>query len=539
MRTHVSVLSFFSIFLIVLVFTLGTSTQIANAQEGVSINTFKPSASVNSLFELQLPRPKKHLKWSVGGLLQYAHEPVRMKVTNEVTGDLEVEDYPVKMRMILDLNATLGLFDFAAIGFVLPVVAYQMYGSDSRSDADDFVATDRNIQPAGLGDPRIELKVRFLEVSIFQMGAAGILTLPIGHYASSGNDFLGTKYPTFEPKLLASLSPGPVTIGLNVGFLLREGSSMANYHQTHALTWNAGMAYDIFDFYKPGGLRILLEMNGEGGVDFDSLIETPMEILAGIRYRTRQDLVVTGGIGPGTSSAVGTPAFRVFVGLTYDPIQEFCPLGKEDYDGFEDDDLCLDADNDKDTILDVDDDCPNDPEDFDKFEDEDGCPELDNDKDTILDKDDKCPMIPEDFDKFEDEDGCPEEGPKKAEVKVTESQILISSKIYFDFDKSTIKEISYPIIDAVAQAMKDNPEIKKLRVEGHTDNEGTEDYNNVLSKERAQAVVIYLVSRGGIDAERLAFEGYGFSKPKASNETEEGRAINRRVEFTILERAEP
>ena len=100
---------------------------------------------------------------------------------------------------------------------------------------------------------------------------------------------------------------------------------------------------------------------------------------------------------------------------------------------------------------------------------------------------------------------------------------------------SHLWHVRYPILDEVAKAMNDNPQIKKLQIDGHTDNEGTEDYNLELSENRAKAVMDYLVSKG-VDEARLTYKGYGFSMPKASNRTEEGKAINRRVEFTILEK---
>jgi outer membrane protein OmpA-like peptidoglycan-associated protein len=260
-----------------------------------------------------------------------------------------------------------------------------------------------------------------------------------------------------------------------------------------------------------------------------------MEILVGAKYRTPNGLIISAGAGPGASTAVGTPAFRVFAGIAYDPFIRACPAGAEDYDGYEDDDNCIDPDNDGDGVLDTDDDCPNEPEDIDKFKDEDGCPDVDNDGDTFRDEIDKCPMIPEDFDDFEDEDGCPEEGPGKASVKITDTQLLISSKVYYDYDKATIKEVSHPILNAVAEALNNNPGIKKVQIEGHTDNEGTDAYNQKLSEDRAKAVRKYLINKK-VDPQRLIYKGYGFSRPKASNRTEEGKAINRRVEFTIVDK---
>jgi outer membrane protein OmpA-like peptidoglycan-associated protein len=459
-------------------------------------------------------------------LIHYAHEPVQRRVTNSQTGEIEDTTYPLKLRLTTDLYASLGLWKYIEIGLVVPIIAYQS-GEGSEPGG--------SIQNAGIGDPRLEIKGMFLDIVGFRMGARLAITAPVGHYASSGSDFMGSPLPTFEPQLLASYTAGRVIAGLNVGFLIRESQSVGDYEQKSALTWNAGVGVDIFDFYKPNGLRIAAEMNGQAGINFESLVETPMEVLVGAKYRTRNDLILSAGAGPGASTAVGTPAFRVFIGIAYDPIVDSCPAGAEDYDGYQDDDNCIDPDNDGDGVLDEDDDCPNDAEDMDKFKDEDGCPEVDNDGDTFRDDVDRCPMIPEDFDDFEDDDGCPEEGPGKASVKITDTQLLISSKVYYDYDKVAIKEVSYPILNAVAEALNNNPSVKKVQIEGHSDNEGTETYNQKLSENRAKAVRKYLINKK-VAPQRLIYKGYGFSRPKASNRTEEGKAINRRVEFTIVEK---
>jgi OOP family OmpA-OmpF porin len=74
-----------------------------------------------------------------------------------------------------------------------------------------------------------------------------------------------------------------------------------------------------------------------------------------------------------------------------------------------------------------------------------------------------------------------------------------------------------------------------VQIEGHSDNEGTSDYNLALSENRAKAVMEYLISKN-VPPGRLTYKGYGFTRPKASNKSEEGKAINRRVEFTIMEK---
>jgi OmpA-OmpF porin, OOP family len=208
-----------------------------------------------------------------------------------------------------------------------------------------------------------------------------------------------------------------------------------------------------------------------------------------------------------------------------------CPDDPEDFDDFEDEDGCPDPDNDKDGILDVDDLCPNDPEDFDGFEDEDGCPDLDNDQDRILDVDDKCINDPENYNGYEDDDGCPDKG----RVVVTDTNIEILDKVFFEYDSAVIKKESYGILDAVASTMEGNPDIQLIEIQGHTDSRGNDAYNLDLSDRRAASVKKYLVDKG-IEESRLTSQGYGESQPIDKKKNEAAYAKNRRVEFLILKR---
>lgn len=131
---------------------------------------------------------------------------------------------------------------------------------------------------------------------------------------------------------------------------------------------------------------------------------------------------------------------------------------------------------------------------------------------------------------------APEEEPKR--VKLTSNKIEITEKVFFEFDKAVIKSESHGLLDEVAQVMKDNEHVKKVRVDGHAslekDTPATRQYNKRLSSMRAKAVVQYLVSKG-VDASRLESKGFGNEQPLASNDTDEGREKNRRVEFNITE----
>jgi len=106
--------------------------------------------------------------------------------------------------------------------------------------------------------------------------------------------------------------------------------------------------------------------------------------------------------------------------------------------------------------------------------------------------------------------------------------------LHSDFDKYTLRPESYPELANLLKFMNDYPTVK-IEISGHTDNKGTAAYNKTLSENRAKAVVDYLISKG-IFKDRMVSAGFGFDKPVASNDTEEGRQLNRRTEFKILEK---
>ncbi len=109
---------------------------------------------------------------------------------------------------------------------------------------------------------------------------------------------------------------------------------------------------------------------------------------------------------------------------------------------------------------------------------------------------------------------------------------IVLNNIFFDYNKATIKITSIAELKRLASLLLDNKTLK-IEISGHTDNIGSSSYNQKLSTARAKAVVDYLVHLG-INAKRLLFKGYGFEQPIASNDTEEGRAKNRRTEFKII-----
>ena len=116
--------------------------------------------------------------------------------------------------------------------------------------------------------------------------------------------------------------------------------------------------------------------------------------------------------------------------------------------------------------------------------------------------------------------------------KVQVGSKMVLKNIFFDFDKATIRQESISELSRLIKLLNDYPNIR-VEISGHTDNKGSLDYNTNLSQSRAKSVVEYLISRG-IKSSRLEYKGYAFKSPIATNDTEEGRQLNRRVEFKIV-----
>src|SRR5690606_1625697 len=129
-----------------------------------------------------------------------------------------------------------------------------------------------------------------------------------------------------------------------------------------------------------------------------------------------------------------------------------CPVEPEDADGYQDGDGCPEPDNDLDGLVDAADRCPLEPEDRDGHHDADGCADLDNDGDNIPDTSDRCPNEPVPA----DEQGCPR---VCRDVAVTSTGIVVHQTIYFEYNRAVIRERSFPILDTVAQVMRDFPDI--------------------------------------------------------------------------------
>ncbi|HRI06625.1 MAG TPA: OmpA family protein [Nannocystaceae bacterium] len=198
-----------------------------------------------------------------------------------------------------------------------------------------------------------------------------------------------------------------------------------------------------------------------------------------------------------------------------------CPLVDSDLDGF--------FDPGQGAPVEQEDRCPSEPGPKETR----GCPIKDSDGDGLADPgqgvtpEDQCPREPESFNNYQDADGCPDTIPKEV-AKFTGA----IRGINFDVNKDTIKPNSKKTLDAAVKVLKDFGDVR-IEISGHTDSDGSAEYNRDLSRRRAESVKRYLVD-AGIAADRIETRGAGPDEPVADNNSKRGKAQNRRIEFKLL-----
>lgn len=423
-----------------------------------------------------------------------------------------------------------------AFGVSLP---FQVLDGDRSPDSDNMTPDnpndDRNyrFESQGVGDLGLHLKTRLVDNRDGGIGVAAIASVFLPTASESGA-WLGDRAFVPQLMLVADRKLGKLHLAVNAGVRVRTrdhefvdtGADMPTTGQRidvgSTLPFGAGLSYAL----SPRKIDVVAEVIG--GVPLGGENYQPLEAVAGFKVYLANSSYLTLGAGLGLLRNRGAnPDMRAFLGIVFEPRSPVrralripdrpeppLPSPAPDRDG--------------DGILDKDDQCPDEREDKDNFEDKDGCPDYDNDKDGILDVDDLCPNVPENKNGNEDDDGCPD---KDISTRVR-GGIKTLKKIYFEFDSAEIKPRSYHVLDAVAQTIKDNPDITLLEVQGHTDSRGSDAYNLRLSNARAASVRRYLI-RKGIAPSRLTAKGYGERVLLDRSNTEAAHTKNRRVEFVI------
>jgi len=558
--------------LVLVVAMTGLVARPARAQQNLFyLDRIQISGAPDDGFAVFRPTMYEKTRYYAFAALGYTYNPLRAEtVTSEAIA--KTIDDPVKGQFITYLNLGTEIANRIGFNMSLPVLAYGMYGTNPQSQQVAENAGDK----VALHDMRFDLRLRAYESNSrgTRLGVGAAVWAPVGNSAGA---FAGDATTSSWIYGSGEVDFGKFFMAANVGPHFRPMSGVGGLNGMltvgSELRWSLGAYVPLRDnrvrigveFFGSTGIQTLNSNNG--GKDQSTLFgprNTATEWLAQGRFQLdkKGHWWSMAGVGTRITGGYGAPDLRMLVSIGYwftlsDKIPESgaprylvenvterendrdgdgypdavdkCPDLKEDGKRPHPSDGCpADADRDGDGIPDSEDACPDVPEDKDGIQDQDGCPEEDADNDGIPDAQDKCPTVPGHQAKIAEKNGCP----SLIQFK-DEGEIQLLEPIQFDTGKSTIKAVSYPILDEVVALLNSRKDLK-IGVYGHTDSVGADDMNLRLSKDRAAACVRYLVSKG-IAAGRLQSEGFGETKPISTNETPDGRAKNRRTEFKVIQ----
>lgn len=336
-------------------------------------------------------------------------------------------------------------------------------------------------------------------------------------------------------------------IAVNVGYRGHAASSTTldlrdgRLRDGSRLTYGAGASLRITD-----PIDLVLETYGTYLLsDSDAAVKPSNEVLGGIKLFVEKSSHLLIGAGPRYTSGFEAADLRGVIGFVFEP-----PAFDSDGDGVPDgEDSCPNTpgikssesrqngcplDSDDDGIPDIEDACPyakgprtNNPR-------TNGCPPIpelpivpnDRDKDGVPDVEDACPDHPGPRHPDPERNGCPD-------IMIGPTVITVFDKIMFKTNSAEILPESNPILDKVAKALNDHPELVLIEVAGHADERGSEKLNLALTQARVDSVVVALVARN-VERSRLRAKGYGYYCPRAEGHDEEAWGKNRRVEFMIV-----
>lgn len=508
---------------------------------------FDSAPTPHALLHLHSAGTLEHLQLFAGFGLGYANDPAVANVGDRAVARL------IQHRVHAELALGIGLFSRFELALGLPIYL--------RQTSSDFYPAGTGSVDSGAGDLRLVPKVHLWSGRGFGLAAVAELTLPTGR----DDALMGDGGVTFAPRLIADYTHHiGLQLAFNVAYRIRAQHTLVDLPLDDELLLGLGLEQRLGLSRLSAGAELNASLGfgrqsgGDGAV---SERKTPIELAGFLRWRGRKGLLATFAVGAGLTGGYGAADLRVLLSIGWTvPTREAKPLpptsqpttqpaslpttakatdggakklAAADFDR----QAAADPDPDGDGIPNSRDKCPNAPEDFDGFEDADGCPDLDNDRDGIPDAQDKCPNQPETINGVDDDDGCPDQG--KGRVVLSGTQLkLLDAKIFFRSGSDVLEGRSEPILREVAAALKAYWVIRKLRIEGHTDDRGDKEMNVDLSERRARRVRAFLIARG-VAAHRLVAKGYGPKRPIAKNTTRAGRAKNRRVAFEVLEKADP
>ncbi len=510
--------------------------------------------SVNPLHTANVVRDVPTLNASSVGLVQG-------QITNYFTGGIE-------------------FFDRFTAAVTLPVTWGQWGQNPVYSTGTGFTNTSgtgsANTAGPASGDTRLDARAVVYRTRDRHaaVGAQFSLFLPTGTSSNFGGDGQTTAMLGVSGEYAFKINPAFTIIGVvNTSLVFRPVATFNDpAHGGLGIgdewRWSASGFLPLSDGKYRLGLTIFgqtgIENSAGTGTTTFSARNTPLEWQAEGRMKFGKfDRFWAGaGLGSRLDQAYGAPDFRVVVlagvqvplfdvdapspeqarlerrkrtteiiDTDHDGIPDdidACPTEPEDHLGPDPNDGCpVPPDRDHDGIPDQFDKCPDLPEDHKGAEPSDGCPDIDTDKDGVPDSVDACPHEPGQPSPDPKKNGCPQF------IRLEGSSVRVLQQVHFAFGKADILPDSFPILQEIANLLKVTPNIRRMSIDGHTDDRGAADLNLRLSQARATSVMTWLVNQGGIEARRLEAHGYGKTRPIEDNATDEGRLANRRVEFNI------
>ena len=562
--------------------TAATADVAAQQAEGFALNRFEPSERGSEWFVGESLDLREHQRFAAGLVLDYSYKP--LAVYDPDTGD--ERSAIVAHQLFGHLGGTVILWDRARFGLSLPLAIFQ--DGETGRTANASFSSDNNTT---IGDLRLGGDVRIVgryeDPITF---AAGLrLWAPTG----SQDSFTGDGKVRLGPRAMVAGRVDSFVYSGQMHFTFRaQDQEFARSPTGSEVGMVTAAGLKTLDDKLVVGPELYWSTVVTDGDAFFARRTTPLELIIGGHYSATKEWRFGGGFGPGLTRGFGTPKVRVLLSAEWvQPVDDEPPPPKEkkepgDRDGdgiIDDEDACPDEpgepnddpekngcppppDRDGDGIIDDEDACPDVPGEPNDDPEKNGCPPPgDRDGDGIIDPEDACPdepgepnedpkkngcPLPKDRDGdgiLDEVDACPDTpGPENKDPKkhgcpvarIEGKRIIIREKVQFAYNSSKILQASDFILEAVAKILKDHEEIKKVHIQGHTDSKGSNAYNKRLSQRRAASVVRWL-TKAGIKKDRLKPEGFGEEKPIDTNDTEEGRANNRRVEFHITEQSEP
>ena len=523
-------------------------------RRGFALNHYEPTPAGEQSFWVDHPwYDGGHNHVAVGLTLNDAHDPLVLGTPSGSSVSV------ISNQLIAHFDVAFSLFDRLLLSGSLPVTLYEN-GVPAAG-----------VAPSGsaLGDPRLGAMIRLVGQPMrdaFSLNLGADFWIPAG----GADELAGDARVRVMPKLIAAGYSHHVLWSALAAYQYRTQATLGAFTSSvvgQELKTGVAVAYADRERGFSLGPEAMIATNVSGPPSFKKA-SSSLEVLLGAHYRIMNTVQLGAAIGMGFLGAPGTPEVRVLFRAAYAPRGERRPKDR-DGDGIPDrDDACLSTagvasddpsvngcpkrpDRDGDGVVGGSDHCPDQPAgptpdpqrpgcpmpDSDVCSREatgprgdsgkKGCPLKDRDGDGVLDADDACPDQSGKVTLEREKNGCPL-------VEVKEDKIEIRQQLFFSSNSAEILPESIAVLEEVAQAINASPQIQRLSVNGHTDASGNAQRNRTLSLLRAESVRRLLVERG-VDAARLEAHGFGGDQPLESNDTPEGRAKNRRVEFLIVE----